>query len=218
MIDNLSRREKEKQTREMEIIEAAERIFFMKGYDGASMDEIAREAQFTKRTVYQYFLNKEDLFFAVALKWFKLLFSRFEEALQKGTNGYEKFYLSGLTYYQFSKDYPSAFRLLNYCNIIKSNKDRSANFQEMMQIGNIMFQNFAKTIEEGKKDGSIRADLDPRMGAFAGVYLSIGFLNIVSEKGENIRKYHQVEMDDFIKYGLDLISAAFRNHKKSLER
>lgn len=209
MASELSRREKEKRAREVEIIDAAEKVFFEKGYDGASMDEIAKEAQFTKRTVYQYFTSKEDLYFGVALKWFNRLFYCFEEALQKGINGYEKFHLSGLAYYQFSKDFPRAFRLLNYCNLIKTNKDSSANFKEMMLVGDTMFQKFAEAIEEGKKDGSIRADLDPKMGAYAGVYLSIGFLNIVSTKGDNIKKYHQVEAEDFILYGLNLISTAF---------
>lgn len=206
----LSRREKEKQARELEIINAAEKVFFEKGYDGASMDEIASEAQFTKRTIYQYFINKEDLYFAVALKWFKKLFVYFEEAMAKGENGYDKFRLSGRAYFQFSKDFPSAFRLLNYCNLIKSNKDSSSNFQEMMLIGDKMFQMFAETIEEGKKDGSVRTDLDPNMGAYSVVYLSIGFLNLITEKGENIQKYHRIEKDDFIHYGLDLICAAIR--------
>lgn len=206
----LSRREKDKQAREMEIINAAEKIFFEKGYDGGSMDEIASEAQFTKRTIYQYFTNKEDLFFAVALKCFERLFIYFEEAMSKGVNGYDKFRLSGRAYFQFSKDFPPAFRLLNYCNLIKSNKDSSSNFQRMMLIGNEMFQMFAETIEEGKKDGSVRADLDPNMGAYSVVYLAIGFLNIITEKGENIQKYHRIGKDDFIDYGLDLICAAIR--------
>jgi TetR/AcrR family transcriptional regulator len=206
----LSRRERERQKRKEEMIEAAERIFFTKGYDAASMDEIAKAAQFTKRTIYQYFSSKEDLYFAVACKWFRRLLAGFEEALAKGENGYEKFRLSGLAYYQFFTDFPAAFRVLNYCNVIKTNKDTSAYFQQLMQLNNMMFEKFVGAIEEGKRDGSIRADLDPKLGAYAGVYLSIGFLNIVSEKMEKIKEYHHVEMEDIIRYGLDLISSAFR--------
>ena len=98
---------------------------------------------------------------------------------------------------------------MNYCNVIKTNKDTSAYFQ-LMQLNNMMFEKFVGAIEEGKRDGSIRADLDPKLGAYAGVYLSIGFLNIVSEKMEKIKEYHHVEMEDIIRYGLDLISSAFR--------
>lgn len=211
MASKLSRREKEKQAREIGILNAAEQLFFEKGYDGASMDEIADKAQFTKRTLYQYFISKEDLYFAVALKWFKKLFSYFEEVMLKKTSGYDKFRFSGLAYYQFSKDYPAAFRLLNHCNVINTNKDTSSNFQKMMLLGNEMFRRFSETIEEGKKDGSVRDDLDPKTGAFSAVYLLIGFLNIITEKGDNIQKYHQLELDDFFLCGLDLIFVAVRN-------
>ena len=67
-MENISRRDREKLTRENEIIQAAENIFRLEGYENASMDDIAREAQFTKRTLYQYFPSKDDLFFAVLLK------------------------------------------------------------------------------------------------------------------------------------------------------
>ncbi len=67
-MDQLSRREREKQQRESEIVSAAERVFYLKGYNDASMDEIAREAEFAKGTIYQYFTGKEDLYFAVTLK------------------------------------------------------------------------------------------------------------------------------------------------------
>lgn len=51
-MENLTRREREKLIREEEILSAAEKIFCEKGYDSASMDEIAIVAQFTKRTIY----------------------------------------------------------------------------------------------------------------------------------------------------------------------
>ena len=58
-----TRKEKEKETREAEIINAAERLFYKHGFDDVSMDNIAKESEFTKRTLYQYFEHKEDLYF-----------------------------------------------------------------------------------------------------------------------------------------------------------
>lgn len=48
-----------------EIIDGARRVFFDKGFDGASVDEIARAAGVSKATIYAYFDGKEDLFRAV---------------------------------------------------------------------------------------------------------------------------------------------------------
>jgi TetR/AcrR family transcriptional repressor of mexJK operon len=50
--------------KEASIVEAAQRIFLARGYESASMDAIALEANVSKRTVYNRFVSKEDLFAA----------------------------------------------------------------------------------------------------------------------------------------------------------
>lgn len=44
------------------VLQAARRLFLDKGYDGASMDDVATEAGVSKPTVYRYFADKEQLF------------------------------------------------------------------------------------------------------------------------------------------------------------
>ncbi len=46
-------------------LDGARRVFFDKGFDGASMDEIARAGGVSKATIYVYFDSKEDLFEAL---------------------------------------------------------------------------------------------------------------------------------------------------------
>lgn len=48
-----------------QILEGARRIFFARGFDGASMSEIALAAGVSKGTLYVYFENKERLFAAL---------------------------------------------------------------------------------------------------------------------------------------------------------
>lgn len=50
--------------KEAAIIAAAQKTFLVHGYDGASMDEIALAAGVSKRTVYNRFRSKEELFAA----------------------------------------------------------------------------------------------------------------------------------------------------------
>jgi AcrR family transcriptional regulator len=45
-----------------EILEGARQVFRAEGFDGASMDKIARAAGVSKGTLYVYFRNKEELF------------------------------------------------------------------------------------------------------------------------------------------------------------
>ncbi len=44
------------------IVEAATGLFLNKGYDGASMDDVAAAANVSKPTVYNHFADKEELF------------------------------------------------------------------------------------------------------------------------------------------------------------
>lgn len=47
------------------LIDAAEEVFARRGFNGASLDEIAETAGFTRGAIYKHFESKEDLFFAV---------------------------------------------------------------------------------------------------------------------------------------------------------
>ncbi|MFG1481093.1 TetR/AcrR family transcriptional regulator [Xanthobacter sp. V4C-4] len=47
------------------IIDGARLVFFDKGFDGASMDEIARASGVSKATIYSYFAGKVELFQAL---------------------------------------------------------------------------------------------------------------------------------------------------------
>src|SRR5215468_4716735 len=48
-----------------QIIDGACRVFLDRGFDAASMGEIARQARVSKGTLYVYFKSKEELFEAI---------------------------------------------------------------------------------------------------------------------------------------------------------
>jgi AcrR family transcriptional regulator len=60
-----SRREERKQETRAELIAAAARVFARRGFQGASLVEIAREAGYSTGAVYWHFRGKDDLFLAV---------------------------------------------------------------------------------------------------------------------------------------------------------
>ncbi len=58
----LSRKEREKISRQKDILNAAQELFLRKGYHETTLEEIARQADFGKGTIYNYFDSKEELF------------------------------------------------------------------------------------------------------------------------------------------------------------
>ena len=65
MSERRSRRDERKEETRRELIEAATATFARRGFHGASLEEIAREAGFSTGAVYWHFKNKDDLFLAV---------------------------------------------------------------------------------------------------------------------------------------------------------
>jgi AcrR family transcriptional regulator len=70
----LTRTEQREKTRVC-LLEAAAKVFTRRGYDKASLDEVAEEAGFTKGAVYSNFKGKEELFLAT-------IDAHFEERLE----------------------------------------------------------------------------------------------------------------------------------------
>ena len=60
-----SRRDERREETRRDLLASAARTFALRGFHGASLDEIARDAGFTTGAVYWHFKNKDDLFLAV---------------------------------------------------------------------------------------------------------------------------------------------------------
>ncbi len=61
----LSRRQREKNARQRDILAAARHLFNLKGYYNTTLEEIAQQAEFGKGTIYNYFPSKQALFFGI---------------------------------------------------------------------------------------------------------------------------------------------------------
>jgi AcrR family transcriptional regulator len=60
-------RTKEKEVRTAEIEQAARKVFLSRGFQAATIQEIAEEAGIAKGTVYLYYKSKDDLYAALLL-------------------------------------------------------------------------------------------------------------------------------------------------------
>jgi len=74
-----ARLKREKEYRQDSILKAAKKVFFKEGYGRSTMDAIAKCAEITKPTVYQYFKSKDELFFSLMLPVIDSVTARLEE-------------------------------------------------------------------------------------------------------------------------------------------
>jgi AcrR family transcriptional regulator len=67
------RRERERQRRRQEILDAAKKVFSRRGFKGATMEDIASEAELSTGTLYLYFKSKDELYFSLNMKILQFL-------------------------------------------------------------------------------------------------------------------------------------------------
>ena len=106
------RKEREKQQRREEIIQAAEKVFFTNGFDKSTMDDIAESAELSKGTLYLYFKSKEDLHMAVARKAIGLLNSITDGVNKVQGNALEKLLHIGRACIEFSNSHPDHMKAI----------------------------------------------------------------------------------------------------------
>lgn len=212
MEKKLSKREANKLEKKEMIIDTAEKLFLQKDFDNTSMDDISKEAGFTKRTIYQYFTSKEDLFYAVALKGARQFISHCEAAFKNGRNALEKIRFLNKAYYQFYIDNPGMFRIINYQPDNRLNCEASPNYHALGTFKNELIRFYIAIIGEGKSDGSINANLDTRNAVYFGLLSSIGLLNIVSQmEGSLIWGNEGLDESGFLLFSLDLLADALKS-------
>jgi TetR/AcrR family transcriptional regulator len=77
-VEQLSRKDRERERHRKEILRAAERIFARQGYQGTAIEEIAREAEFAVGTIYKFFKGKEELYAQAIEGLFQEFMAQFE--------------------------------------------------------------------------------------------------------------------------------------------
>jgi TetR/AcrR family transcriptional regulator len=194
-------KEREREQRRNDIINAARKLFVDRDFDEVSMDEIAENIGLGKSTLYLYFKNKEALYFAIELRGIQIWVEMVKEEVKKGKTGLEKLILYINATREFSKKYPNCLRMLysptnnkkqfdmNKLNSSEEFQEVRGLFKELMFIG-------IDLIQTGKNDGEIRPDVDP---VEATVLLSViinGMVNmgswskeILESKGINEQKF-----------------------------
>jgi AcrR family transcriptional regulator len=98
--------------RERQIVELAEDLFSERGYQGASMDELARRAGVTKPVVYELFGSKDGLFRACLERSAERLATVVAEAVRAEDDPEKKVRAGGLAFLRFASDHRVAWELM----------------------------------------------------------------------------------------------------------
>ncbi len=196
------RKEREKEARRQDILEAAKDIFFSKGFQAATMDQIAEAAELSKGSLYLHFASKEELYVTILVKGLDLLYDRFQVAVRNKTGWDEKIRSLGRAYYAFyieCSDYFEVLFLLQHGEF--ASRISAGLYQTCFDKGLSVLRILAEAIQEGIAIGDVKKQ-DPMKLAV----LSWGFINgvigLYSE--EEHRNLVPIPLDELINSGINL--------------
>lgn len=149
-----------REERKTEILKAAGRVFYYKGFEGTKIEDVAREAGIGKGTVYEYFDSKQQLFNEMVSYNRELYIHKVMEALDSGHNFREKFIALAKFQTQLVKEHMSVFDSMA-CSKIMAREMGALILEQNIRIGEILI---AVALEAMAK-GELRNGLDPEIVA-----------------------------------------------------
>lgn len=229
------RREREKEQRRNDILHAAEKLFLSRGYDDVSMNDIAQEVELSKATLYLYFDNKEELFFAIVLRGNLILNSMIQAEVERAESGIDKVSAFRKAYHEFNRDYSDYIRIYKYFQsgrfdlecIMDSNetsklskKDKefkSSNVSKYLYKINKMrgerFSIMSDSVQIGIDDGTIRSDVNPSEAAVLLSSISKNMSDIPHDH-EKLLERRGIDREKFVMDVEDLIRHMIMNYQQ----
>ncbi len=152
------RKERERDERRNTIVDAAEAIILIKGFEGTTMEEIAEAAELSKGTLYLYFRSKEELFLEVNLRGLRLLSENLSAVVRDEATAAENALELGKAYIHFSREHAGYFKIIMTCQSAGQERTDHLRKSLLFEPGSPLLV-FLNVIEKGRLDGTIRHDI-----------------------------------------------------------
>jgi TetR/AcrR family fatty acid metabolism transcriptional regulator len=149
------------------ILQAAGQVFARKGFEPATLEAVAREAGLAKGTLYLYFKNKEDLYFHTVLHMLESLQACILKQAERPAGALDKMRAIALGQFDFflrHRDTLQLFASFSSPSLARLHKRLIAPMMDKW-AGHV--QLIAGLVEEGKRTGALRRDIESRDIALA---------------------------------------------------
>jgi len=174
------------------IVQAAIEVFGKKSFRDSNISEIARRAEVAEGTIYQYFKNKEDLFFSIPMEKTKEFCSGLDLHLQGIIGPINKMRKFIWYYLYFFKTNPEYGRILMLEMRVSKGFVKTKTYSFLRESTSEILE----IIKEGQEEGIVRRDASP----YVIRHLTLGILEHVvtrwllkDEKYDLMNSYEDID-------------------------
>jgi len=179
------------------IIQGGEELFLTAGIKSVTMDDIAKHLGMSKKTIYQFFKDKNDLVIALVTKKLKEDEEQMEAIISKSGNVIEEM----INMMKCSEDIFSRINPIVIHDMQKYHPDAWAQFQKFK--AEVIVSTLEELLTKGIKQGYIRPDIDVRILARMRVaQVELGFNTQVFPVAEFNPWKVQVQFLEHFNYGI----------------
>ena len=179
------------QQRRRLIIESAQAMFAASSYARVGTAELAKAAGISEPALYRYFPSKKDLFISTIKTAGKRLLDIWERLASEVVDPLEVIRAIGLGYYDHLRSRSPVMKLL-FQALSEADDDE---IRQTLHSNFAAFIHFLKeNIEDGKRQGLIRQDVDPTVAAwqFMAFGLTLDLIHLL-DFGEELNRSHVEE-------------------------
>lgn len=138
----------------------ADKLFVQNGIEKTTMEDIAREAEYSKATLHVYFKSKDEIFHYVALKGMRLLHDDFTQVLSQSGGAVDQYMSLCVKLAEFCDKHPLYFQsMLETIASDAESRESSEILEEICQIGEKLNDDVSRLIQNGIREGVFRDDL-----------------------------------------------------------
>lgn len=157
-----SRKERQKEELRTKILHHAKELFMERGFEETSIRNIAERIEYSPTTIYLYFKDKDDIFYALHSEGFRIL-NQYFKVLEHVTHPFERLKATAKAYITFALENREFYDLMFISN--SPMKAISKEEQPCWEEGDKAFGTLVNTIVDCTREGYFE-NMDPEIVAF----------------------------------------------------
>lgn len=199
----MARRLKEEPARHRErIASAAQRLFSKQGIEASTMDEIAKEAGYSKATLYVYFKNKEEIVGCLIRHSMEILVGRLRKVADEIEGIYEQYFAFCEELVRYQEEFPFYFELaLGEIQLDFEIADVLGNKKAAYELGEQANEVVGRFLRQGMEEGVLRPDLQVLPTVFLFWGSLSGLILLAVKKETYIQRTMNLTKQEFLEQG-----------------
>ena len=178
------------------ILDAADKLFCKNGVEKTTMEQLATAAGYSKPTLYGYFKDKDEVYFALVLEFMEKIVVKVDKAIDEKTAFSDTFTKICQDVFRLATRYPLYFEgLIGTINVNIKADDTPQIYKDIYRLGEVLNEKLLNILGQGIDEGIINVTLD-KSAILLFVWGSVaGIIRMINHKKDYLKMLQLNEKD-----------------------